>query len=158
MDERVKKKVLQMFTYGLYVIGVRDNSTVHAFTGTWLSQASFRPPLVMLGVSGEGRSAQMIQESRVFSVSILGTGQKEIAQSFFKCPEPKNGKFGELSFQKGANGCPILTEAPAFLECNVVETVERGDHLVVIGEVVEAGVQKEVAPLALSETPWKYGG
>ena len=158
MEEGVKKKVLRMLTYGLYVIGVRNNSTVHAFTGTWFSQASFKPPLVMLGVSGEGRSAHMIKESRVFTVSILGTGQKEIAQTFFKCPDPKDGKFGEVSFEKGANGCPIITEAPAFLECRVVETVEKGDHLVVIGEVVEAGVKKEATPLALSETPWKYGG
>ena len=147
-----------MLTYGLYVVGVRDHATVHAFTGTWLSQASFKPPLVMVGVSGQGRSAHMIKGSRVFSVNILGTGQKEIAQTFFQCPEPKDGKFGSVAYEKGTNGCPILTEAPAFLECRVVEIVEKGDHLVVIGEVTEAGVKKEMSPLPLSETPWKYGG
>lgn len=158
MDEQVKKKALRMLTYGLYIVGVKDKSTVHAFTGTWFSQASFKPPLVMLGVSRQGRSATMIKESRVFSVSILGQGQKEIAQTFFQCPEPKEGRFGPVAFEKGTNGCPVLTEAPAFLECQVVEAVEKGDHLVVIGEVTEAGVKKEMNPLALSETPWKYGG
>ena len=158
MDEQVKKKVLRMITYGVYVIGVKDRTTVHAFTGTWFSQASFKPPLVMLGVSSDGRSAHMFKESRVFSVNILGQDQKEIAQNFFKCPDPKDGKFGTVAYEPGSNGCPLLKETPAFLECRVVELVEKGDHLVVIGEVMEAGVKKEMAPLALSETPWKYGG
>ena len=158
MDEKAKKKSLRMITNGLYVIGVRDGSSVHAFTGSWFSQASFKPPLVMLGVFGEGRSARMIRENRVFSASLLGEGQKEIAQTFFKCPEPKDGKFGAVSYETGSNGCPILTDAPAFLECQVVEIVEKGDHLVVIGEVVGAGVRKEMIPLAMSQTPWNYGG
>ncbi len=158
MDELTKKKALRMLTYGLYVIGVKDGAAVHAFTGTWFSQASFKPPLVMLGVSGEGRSASMIKQTGVFSVNILGQGQKEIAQSFFKCPDPQGGKFGEVPYTLGRNGCPVLEEAPAFLECKVVETVEKGDHLVVVGEVVEAGVKKESVPLTLSETSWKYGG
>lgn len=158
MDDVTKKRALRMLTYGLYVIGVRDAKTVHAFTGTWFSQASFKPPLVMMGVSGDGRSAQMIKESRIFSVNILGRGQTDIAQNFFKCPEPRDGKFGSISYEPGTNGCPLLKEAPAHLECRVVEIVEKGDHLVVIGEVVEAGVREEKPPLQLSETSWKYGG
>ena len=158
MDEQAKKKVLRMVTYGLYVVGTRDDASVHAFTGTWFSQASFKPPLVMLGVSGDGRSAHMIKESRVFSVNILGQGQKDIAQNFFKCPEPKDGTFGSIAYDIGSNGCPLLREAPAFLECKVIELVEKGDHLVVIGEITEAGVKKEMSPLPLSDTPWKYGG
>ena len=158
MDEQVKKKALRMIPYGLYVIGVREGTTVHAFTGTWFSQASFKPPLVMLGVSSDGRSAHMLKESRVFSVNMIGQGQKEIAQNFFKCPDPKDGKFGTVAYEVGSNGCPLLKETPAFLECRVVEVIQKGDHLVVIGEVLEAGVRKEMAPLALSETPWKYGG
>ncbi len=158
MDEQIKKKVLRMLTYGLYVIGVKERETVHAFTGTWFSQASFKPPLVMLGVSGAGRSAHMIREAGVFSVNILGQGQREIAQNFFKCPDPADGKFGVVSYEVGTNGCPLLKEAPAFLECRVVEIVEKGDHLVVIGEVTKAGIRKEMVPLPLSDTPWKYGG
>ena len=158
MEEQIKKEALRMISYGLYVIGTKDRATVHAFTGTWFSQASFKPPLVMLGVSGDGRSAQMIKESRVFSVNLLGQGQKEIAQNFFKCPEPQDGKFGAVAYEIGTTGCPLLKEAPAFLECRVVEIVAKGDHLVVIGEVTEAGVRREMLPLSLSDTPWKYGG
>jgi flavin reductase (DIM6/NTAB) family NADH-FMN oxidoreductase RutF len=43
----------------------------------------------------------------------------------------------------GTNGAPILTSAVASVECKVVEIVERGDHHIVIGEVVEANVAKE---------------
>ena len=33
-----------------------------------------------------------------------------------------------------------------------------GDHAIVVGEVVEAGVQRDVDPLTLKETGWNYGG
>ena len=158
MDEQIKKKALWMLTYGVYVIGTKDGASVHAFTATWLSQASFKPPLVMLGVLADGRSAHAIRQTKLFSVSILGEGQKETAQNFFKCPDPKDGKFGTVAYEIGTNGCPIIKDAPAFLECRVVEVLAKGDHLVVVGEVTESGFKGEKAPLLLSSTPWKYGG
>jgi len=158
MDEQAKKKALRMFTYGLYVIGVKGGDTVHAFTGTWVSQASFQPPLVMVGVSREGRSAEMLRESKAFTISILAQDQQEVAQQFFKCPDPKEGKFGNVVYQLAENGCPVIENTPAYLGCDVVEIVEKGDHWVVLGEVKEARVLQEAPPLALSQTPWKYGG
>ena len=158
MDESSKKKALRMIPYGLYVIGVKEGTSVHAFTATWLSQASFKPPLVMLGVSVHGRSAKRIKETRVFSVNLLGQGQTEVARLFFQCPEPADGKFGTIAYELGATGTPLLKDAPAFLECRVVDIVEKGDHLVVVGEVIEAGVKREAPPMTLAETTWKYGG
>ncbi len=158
MDEQTKKIALRMISYGLYVIGVKGDSSVHAFTATWLSQASFKPPLVMLGVLRDGHSAKMIRESGLFSVNLLGKGQEAVAKTFFRCPAPKEGKFGEIAFELGKSGCPILEDVPAFLECRVVEIVEKGDHWVVVGEVIEAGVRKESLPLLLSQTAWTYGG
>ena len=43
----------------------------------------------------------------------------------------------------GSTGAPVLENAIAHVECNIAEIVERGDHHMVIGEVVAANVAKE---------------
>jgi flavin reductase (DIM6/NTAB) family NADH-FMN oxidoreductase RutF len=49
-------------------------------------------------------------------------------------------------------GAPILANLPGYLECRVVERVDRGDHPIFIAEVVEAGVQSKL--LALRDMGW----
>ncbi|MET0851239.1 MAG: flavin reductase family protein, partial [Candidatus Rokuibacteriota bacterium] len=57
-------------------------------------------------------------------------------------------------FRAGATGSPILASTPAYVECRLVETVEKGDHSVFIGEVVEAGVAKTPEGRADDATLW----
>ncbi len=46
----------------------------------------------------------------------------------------------------------------SWFECKVVDVNERGDHVLVVGEVVDAGVHREGTPLTLRETGLFYGG
>lgn len=158
MDPQVKKTILRKIPYGLYVIGVKRGEEVHAFTGSWFSQASMDPPLVMLGVSKKSLSLEMIRASKVFSVNFLLKSQKGLAEHFVKPANRLGNKFGNVPFAPGRTGTPILDDAPYYLECEVREIASGGDHAVVIGEVVEAGLRREEAPLIMSDTPWHYGG
>lgn len=158
MDEAAKKTVLRQIPYGLYVIGVRDKDTHHAFTGSWFSQCSMKPPRVMLGVRHGTHSLELIQESKVFSVNFLSKKDQKILEQFFK-PTPASGnRFGELGYTLKKTGAPILDAAASYLECEVKNIFEGGDHSIVIGEVVGAEALKTEAPLAMSDTPWHYGG
>jgi flavin reductase (DIM6/NTAB) family NADH-FMN oxidoreductase RutF len=51
----------------------------------------------------------------------------------------------------------VLAEALGWAECRVVATLPSGDHTLVLGEVVEAGVEHEgKRPLTLQESGLKY--
>ena len=50
MDEDAKRKVLRRIPYGMYVMTSIADGRPAASTLTWLSQCSFHPPLVMIGV------------------------------------------------------------------------------------------------------------
>lgn len=158
MDEAAKKKALRMITYGLYVAGSKRGEEVAAATVNWLTQASFAPPLVVLAAKRDSALHAMIRESGVFSISVLAEGQKELAQHFFKHRTGEGGTLGGVPFETRATGAPILKDALAFWECRVVDAVERGDHTIFVGEVVEAGVHREGEPLTLAETGFYYGG
>ena len=158
MNEEAKKNILRKIPYGLYVIGVKDKDSHHAFTGSWLSQCSMKPPRVMLGVRHGTHSFEMIKAGKVFSVNFLAKPDKKILEQFFK-PTPSNGnRFGDLAFTLKKTHTPILDAAVAYLECEVKDIFETGDHSVVISEVLEAEVLKEDPTLIMSDTPWHYGG
>ncbi|PIQ82878.1 MAG: hypothetical protein COV76_01145 [Candidatus Omnitrophica bacterium CG11_big_fil_rev_8_21_14_0_20_64_10] len=70
----------------------------------------------------------------------------------------RTDKLAGIPHETGQTGAPILTEGIAFLECRVKEITSGGDHAVVIGEVVAAGLGKLTDPLTLKETGWHYGG
>ena len=159
MDLHAKKVVLRKIPHGVYIVGVTQDSQVNAFTATWLTQVSFTPPLVALGVKKASHSLDMIQHSRVFSVNLLGKDQKAIAEHFVKPATVVGEKLQGVRYRQGKTGAPVLEETIAYVECEVREIANaQGDHAVIIGEVVEAGVRKDEPALTLLDTGWHYGG
>ena len=155
MDANAKKTVLRMIPYGLYVLTARGkDDTVAAATVNWVTQASFAPPLVVVGVKADSHAHALIKESRAFALNVLGKGQGPMAFTFFK-PATREGQTvsGE-PFRWGSTGAPVLERAPGFVECRLVESVEVGDHSVFVGEVVEAGLPKAVEGRADDATLW----
>lgn len=158
MDVNAKKSALRGISYGLYIVGTKDDSGANGFAGNWLTQTSFEPPLVALAAKAGTRSQQQIAASGVFSVNILESGQKDMAVAFFRSLEPEGNTLAGYEFYTEKTGCPIFKDALRFFECNVVEKVEKGDHFIYIGEVINAGVHREGEPLTLKETGFHYGG
>ncbi len=160
MDPQAKKHALRQITYGLYVLTAAHAGEVAAGTVNWLSQASFEPPLVMVGVKRDSRLHELIEKSGRFAVNILASGQKDIAAAFFRPTQVEGDRINGLPFEPGpTTGAPLLLDAPAWFEAQVVDAVKRGDHTVFVAEVVEAGVRDPNArPLVMWETGWFYGG
>jgi len=159
VDEAAKKSLLRKIPHGLYVVTSGAGEAAHGFTATWLTQSSFAPPIVVLGVRRESASMESIRRSRALCVNLVPKDRRDLAEKFFKMPSAGGGRFDDLTFHAGpSTGSPVLDDALGFLECRVLEIVERGDHATVICEVVEAGVLRDGDLLELSHTPWKYGG
>ena len=153
MDEKAKKTALRMIPYGLYVLtGETAGGRVTASTVNWVTQASFEPPLVAVGVKVESNAHAIVKESGAFALNVLGKGQQAMAFTFFKALERDGDSIGGEMFSIGKSGSPILANAAAYIECSLVDTLERGDHSIFVGEVVEAGVNRELSGRADSET------
>ena len=159
MDLQAKKTALRKIPHGVYIVGVKQGAQFNAFTATWLTQVSFTPPLVALGVKNDSHSLEMIKQSRVFVVNLLGKDQKSVAEHFVKPSTVIGEKLQTVRHRPGKTGAPILEDALAYFECEVREIANaQGDHALVIGEVVEAGVHKDEPALTLMDTGWHYGG
>jgi flavin reductase (DIM6/NTAB) family NADH-FMN oxidoreductase RutF len=143
MDQNMKKTALRMIPYGLYVLTAESKSgAAAAATVNWVTQASFTPPLVAVGVKADSGAHAVIKEANAFALNVLGKGQQAMAYAFFKPAERQGSTISGEPYRPGATGAPILANAPAYVECRLVATVEKGDHSIFVGEVVEAGVAK----------------
>jgi len=144
MDENAKKTALRMIPYGLYVMPAEDkDGRISAATVNWVTQASFKPPLVAVGVKADSQVHGIIKTARNFALNVLGKGQQGAAYAFFKPAERDGQKISGEPFRAGSTGAPVLENTPAFVECRLVTTVEEGDHSIFVGEVVDAGVTQE---------------
>jgi flavin reductase (DIM6/NTAB) family NADH-FMN oxidoreductase RutF len=146
MDAETKKTALRMIPYGLYVLTAESkDGKVAAATVNWVSQTAFQPPLVVVGVKADSGAHSIIKDAKAFALNILGKDHKGQAFTFFKPLEREGNSIGGEPFRKGALGAPILERVPAFVECELVNTMEIGDHSIFVGEVKDAGVAAQPA-------------
>ena len=153
MDEKAKKNILKMIPYGLYVITTKGN----AFSASWLSQCSFKPPLVMVGSQRESNSTKMILETKRFAINFVDKSQADIVKHFFKPAHLVGDKLSGYELMI-SNNIPILKVSLAYLECEVRDRLTIGDHTVIIAEIVSATQLREGEPLHLRDTNWSYSG
>lgn len=161
MDVKSKKQVLQMLHNGIYVMTTRNASGEScASVVTWLSQASFRPPLIMAALRKDSRLYEALSESGVAALHVVAAGQMEVARKFLTHRPGSDGAFDDEPYDDGVTSAPVLCRAPAYLECRVCRNVDDlGDHAVLLMEVVEAQCRRDdTRALSVAETPWRYGG
>lgn len=143
MDATVKKTTLRMIPYGIYVLTAEAaDGRVAAATVNFVTQTSFNPPLVAVALKADSGAYALVKETKAFALNMLGKGQQGAAFAFFKPAEKQGDKIGGEAYRRGTTGAPILLTASASVECKVVEVVAKGDHHVVLGEVIEANLAK----------------
>lgn len=94
---------------------------------SWVSQASFSPPGITVAIAKNGLTEDLAQAGEPFVVNILKAG-RNLRRHFLKPPLPGQDMFAEVETTIAANGCLILTDALAYLECTVENRMECGDH------------------------------
>ena len=151
-----------MIPYGLYVLTTTGDA-IGTGTINWVSQMSFEPPLLVLGVKNDSRNFNNIKAGGSMAMSFLGSGQGDLAFAFFGAAEVDGSDFvvkeNRIPFETAPGGAPVLTHAPAWSECALVDTVETGDHAVVVVEVTNVGLREESPEvLTLKEFGLNYGG
>jgi flavin reductase (DIM6/NTAB) family NADH-FMN oxidoreductase RutF len=159
MDQAAKKTVLRHFPYGLYAVTVTYDGEQHGMTANWLTQAAFEPPMVVVAIENISKTIGMIRDAHHYAINLLLTGQRDLAGKLGRSAEQTPNKLKGIKTKPApVAGSPILAECLGWVECRVVATLPAGDHTLVLGEVVAAGVENEGEPLTLDEAGFKYSG
>ncbi len=159
MDDAAKKSVLRHFPYGLYVVTVAHDGEDHGMTANWLTQAAFDPPMVVVAIENTSRTIGMVRDSHHFAVNLLLKGQRDLAGKLGRSSDQAPQKLKGIKTKPApVSGVPVLVDCLGWIECRVVTTLPAGDHTLVLGEIVAAGVEHDGEALTLEETGFKYSG
>ena len=111
----------------------KDNQHSGVLT-SWVSQATFNPPGLMIAVSQEQHSDSIHNPGDKLVLNILNE-DKDVRRNF---SYQSSSSFNKLTTQTASNGCLIIEEALAYLECTVQSFLEAGDRTLIYA-VVERG-------------------
>jgi flavin reductase (DIM6/NTAB) family NADH-FMN oxidoreductase RutF len=152
-------EALRQIPYGLYVLGVRGgDGEMNAMAASWVTQCSFDPPLIMVAVRKPSRTYDLVKSGGSFSLNLLDKKERRIVRTLEKPFRAVGNKIGRVSHVEEDTGAPILRRAFAYLECEVRDIYQPGDHALVIGEVVHAVLRGPGEPIMCSDLKWHYGG
>jgi len=122
------------------IITACDDGQVSGFIASWITQVSFVPPLVMVAMNSLHYTYDLVTNSNAFAINILRADQAELVDLFGKSSGRKVDKFAETLYELGSTGSPILKDCLAFVDCSVMWSKEAGDHVVVVGNIVDADI------------------
>lgn len=160
MDSAAKKTVLRSFPYGLYAVTVAVEGEEHAMTANWVTQAAFEPPMVVVAVENTSKTIELIRDAHAFALSVFHENQRDLAGRLGRSSEQVTEKLKGIRTKPApVTGTPVLTDSLGWVECRVISALPAGDHTLVLGEVIGAGVEREGArALTLQEAGYKYSG
>lgn len=126
-------------TLGCFATGVAVITTVSegypplGITINSFASVSLDPPLVLWSLDRESTTYAAFEAATHYTVNILTESQQALSNQFTKTEERQ---MKGLAYQTGKNGCPILPDVLAFIECEIEQRLEGGDHVILLGRVM----------------------
>jgi len=143
------RRALGQFPTGVTVITtVDDKGDLIGVTASSFNSVSIDPALVLWSVDKGAYSASLFENSEYFAVNVLGKDQVDLSNRFAGRGEDK---FAGLDCKKGLGGCPLLESTAAQFQCKTWNVYDGGDHLIVVGEVLEYSHSGSISPLVFSQ-------
>ncbi len=141
----------------LCVITANHGETPFGILTSWVSQATFTPPGVTVAVPKDRAEGVLDQAETPFVLNILKEG-RNVRRDFLKATAPGEDRFAVLSTETASNGCPVLLDALAYLECKVENRMDCGDHWLLYATVENGKVLETTGVTAVqhrkSASPW----
>ena len=154
--------MLWSFPSGLYVLGSRAGERRNLMTINWVTQVSFDPKLIGVGIEKPALTQELVAEGNVFSITTIDREDRAIVRKFTKPTEwdPEASTLNGFPVHEAATGAPILSQGVAYVDCEVRQAVEVGNHTFFIGEVVDTAFMKaeDTPVLRMEDTRMNYGG
>lgn len=150
-DSASFRAVLGHFATGITVITAMDGEEPVGLAVNSFTSVSLDPPLVLFCAAKSSSTWPRIESAGHFTVNVLDEHQEDVSRLF---ATPGTDRFGQIAWRVGSQG-PILEDVHAFIDCTLETTHDAGDHIIVIGRVVDLGLTADAGPLLFYQG--KYG-
>jgi flavorubredoxin/flavin reductase (DIM6/NTAB) family NADH-FMN oxidoreductase RutF len=118
------------------IVTTQQGDLSGAMLASWVSQATFNPPGLTVAVAKERAIESLMHKDGKFVLNILEQGKHSpLMKQFLKPFAPGEDRFVGVNIDTATNGCQILTDSLAYLECNVQSRMECGDHWLIYATI-----------------------
>jgi flavorubredoxin/flavin reductase (DIM6/NTAB) family NADH-FMN oxidoreductase RutF len=144
------EKALGRLSTGLYILTAHKGNFSSAMLASWVAQASFKPLGVTVVVAKDRAIESLLQVGDHFVLNVLEEGNYQgLMKHFIQRFPPGADRFEGVKTYQANNGCPILADALAYLECEVKSRLDCGDHWTIYGTVSVGRLSKPDALTAV---------
>jgi flavin reductase (DIM6/NTAB) family NADH-FMN oxidoreductase RutF len=159
LDDQLINKVTWKIPNALALVGSRSGNDWNAMTTSWITQVAQEPVLIGVGVDKEAVTHGLIADGGAFSVNLWDATNTRPFVKFSKPAVKDAMTLNGWPIEEAATGVPIFTDAIAWMDCELRQSIDCGTHTFFIGELVGAGINDDEArPASMSDTRMKYGG
>ncbi len=138
------RHVLGHFATGVTIITAMDGDEPVGVAANSFTSVSLDPPLVLFCVGRTSTTWPRIERARRFAVNVLGEHQEELSRLF---ATRGVDRFAQTEWHAGVGGSPVLHDVLAYVDCEFWAEYDGGDHIIVVGQVLDLGITHNAGPL-----------
>ena len=145
----MNKKAFYTISYGIYVVSSGNDGKFNGQIANTVFQVTSEPPTVAVSINKQNYTHELITTSGKFTASVLDeeAPMTMIGRFGFKSGKEIN-KFEGIGDKTGVTGIPVVTEhAVAFIEAEVIGSLDCGTHTIFLGNVIESDVLNSADPM-----------
>ena len=159
IDDELLNRVTWKIPNALALVGSRAGDERNAMTTSWITQLSMEPVLIGVGVDNDAVTHRLITDGGSFTVNLWDAEDTRVFVKFSKPATADGDTLNGRAVTTATTGAPVFTEAVAWIDCEVRQTLDLGSHTLFVGEVVDAAISDDDArPASMNDTRMKYGG
>lgn len=129
------RRALGAFVTGVTIVTtIQPDGSPRGFTANSFTSVSLDPPLILVCIAKTASSHDVFSKTQHFAVSVLAEDQRPVSGVF---ASKAADKFSQVAWQKRTTGAPVIDNAAASFDCTTHDVVDAGDHIILIGRVVD---------------------
>jgi flavin reductase (DIM6/NTAB) family NADH-FMN oxidoreductase RutF len=132
-------KIIERIDQELWIVTAAHEGRQGGLVATFVSPASIVPdmPRIIVGLDKRHETWRLIEGSNAFAVHLIDESQLDLVWRFgLQCSRDAD-KFAGLTVKTSATGSPVLSDAPAWLECRVESRFDTGDRTIYLAAVID---------------------
>jgi flavin reductase (DIM6/NTAB) family NADH-FMN oxidoreductase RutF len=146
------RKSFYKISYGLYIVSAAFEGKDSGCIVNTLAQVTSEPAKMSVAINKNNFTEEQVEKSGNFAaVALTRDADIKLIGTFGFKSSRDTDKFSGLKVARDVNGIPYITDnAAARFSCRIVDKLDLGSHVMLIGEVLDAEVLSEAEPLTYS--------
>jgi flavin reductase (DIM6/NTAB) family NADH-FMN oxidoreductase RutF len=147
------RSALGLLPTGVTIVSTPGPEGPAGATANAVTSLSLDPPLMLAALDRSSRTLGALRETRRFGISVLRSAHAELARAF-SGPFTHAERWADVAWSE-RHGVPVLDDALVWVACELRESLDGGDHVILIGEIVGLGTGRPGEPLVFFEGAYR---